>query len=291
MFYLLSVLSMIGYGLQTSLLAHVSRKVDPLDMTVYRNVSFILTLSPLLLFTSGAHILAIFRHWPQLLLMGFAAVLALWGMFFAFRSLPIGIATSVRSATVAVFITTLSYIFFQELISFKAAMLIILAIGGTVFLSTQKNHMTHLNEKTVLGFVVLLLTAIPSALSVFVASWLARQPGVDPFVAGYFWEVSIGLAAVISVTLRSILLKKRFQWIGPKDAGKVALAAWPTLIGTGAYTLAVTQGPIAIVWAIGLASSVVATLVAHFFFREKLTLKQWMGIVVVLIAVGGMKFV
>jgi len=289
MFYLLAILSMIGYGVQTSLLAHLSRKMDALDMTLYRNFSFIVTLSPLLLFVNGAEIAQVFQYWPQLLIMGVMAVLALWGVFISFRYLPIGIVFALRSGMVAIFVALMGYLFLAEMLSIWAIGLIILAIIATVFLAVQKNHMPHLNEKALIGILSLLLTAIPASVTVFMAGWLSRQ--VHPFVAGYFWEAAIALMALLAVMLRCVFTQRKVKWLGWKEAGKIALAAWPTLIGTGAFTLAASQGPIAIVSAIGLASTVVATLMAHYLFHEKLNTKQWLGMIVVLLIVAGMKFV
>lgn len=280
---------MIGYGVQTSLLAHLSRKIDALDITLYRNLSFIVTLAPLLFFVEPSEVMEVFQYWPQLLFMGLMAMMALWGIFVSFRYLPIGISFAMRSGMVAIFVAIMGYLFFAEALSLWAVLLIILAIIATVFLAAQKNHMPHLNEKTLIGILSLLLTAIPAAVTVFMAGWLSRQ--VEPFVAGYFWEVTIGLIAFLGVLLRTLFTRKKFKWVGAKDFGKIALAAWPTLIGTGAFTLAVSQGPIAIVSAIGLASVVVGTLMAHYLFHEKLNLRQWLGMLVILLVVAGMKFV
>ncbi len=216
-------------------------------------------------------------------------MLGLWGMFFSFRYLPIGIASSLRNAAATVFVTLLSYLILRETLSATTIFLIALAIASTVFLGSQKNPMPHLKEKTLIGIVILGLTAFPAAASTFTAAWLSRQ--VDPFVAGYFWEVSVGAAALIAIALRSLLMKKRLKWIGFRQAGTIALAAWPTLIGTGAFVLAAARGPVAIVATIDLFSVVVSTFIAHLFFQEKLSMKQWMGMGLVVAVLASLRFV
>ncbi len=289
MFYLLSIISMVGYGIQVSLLAHISRKMDALDIGFYRNASFLITLSPLLFFSSFEEISLIKDHFPKLAIMGFSAVLAMWGTFASFRFLPVGISQSVKKVMTALFIFLMGFIYLKETLSIPEVLLITLGISAAVYLGRQKNHMEHLDKRAVIGFILVFVTSLPSGITYFMAANLARE--VSPFVAGYFWEASIAMASGITLLLRYILTRKKPEWIGFRGAGKIALAASPTLLGTGAFATAVTLGPIAIVSSIGLGAVAVSTLVAHFAYHEKLSKKQWVSIFVTLIAIGGLKFV
>ncbi len=287
MFYFVAIISLLGYGVQLALLAHISRKVDALDMSFYRNFSFLVTLSPLLLLASPQEILAVFKFWPQLIIMGFAAVIALWGTFASFRYLPVGVSSALKKAFNTLFVIVASLLVWGEILTLAEWLLISVIILAIVFLGFQKNHMEHLDARVMKGFALIFVSAIPSGLTVYMAGDLARR--VNPFVAGYFWEASIAIAAATTIIIRYLITKKSFKWLGFKKAGKIALAAWPTLLGTGGYTLAVTLGPIGLAASIIMASVVVSTLMAHFLHDEKLNVKQWLGIIVVVLALVALK--
>ncbi len=289
MFYFLAVISMVGYGAQVSLLGHLSRKMNALDISFYRNASFVITLLPLLFFTSFEEISVISNYLGQLTVMGFTAVMALWASFASYKYLPIGVSQAVNSVIKTILIFILGLVFFGELLTIPEAVLITMAIASAIYLGNQKNHMPHLDAKTFMGFVFVLLSAVPAAVTIFLAADLARE--INPFVAGYFWEASIALASAIVLFIRYLVTSKKPEWVGWKHTKKIALAAWPTFIGTGAFALAVSLGPIVIVSGIGLASTVVAALMAHYIFHEKLNQKQWIGIIMTLLAIAALKFV
>ena len=53
MFYTLAIVSMLGYAAQTALLVPEARRMDGLSLAVYRNLSFAVTLLPLLIGSTG----------------------------------------------------------------------------------------------------------------------------------------------------------------------------------------------------------------------------------------------
>jgi len=283
------MLSMIGYGVQITLLAHISRKMDSLDIGFYRNASFLITLLPLLFLTSFEEILVVKDHLPELAGMAFAAVASIWGGYYAFKFLPVGIALSVRRVMTIFFIFLMGLFFFGETLSVSEIVLVLIAISGVIYLGIQKNHMSHLDSRVLLGFTWLIITAIPSAITYYMVANLARD--INPLVAGYFWEISIALAIGFTLIVRYLVTGKKFKWIGFKRAGKIALASSPTLFGTGAYALAVSVGPIVIVSSIGLGLVPGAALLSHYVYHEKLNRQQWMGILLTLVAICALKFV
>lgn len=288
MFYLFAIGSMAAYAFQNTLLVHHARRIDGLSLAFYRNVSFIVTLSPLLFWSSPGEISAVLSRWPTLLLAATTGGLSLWMMFGSLKYL----GTSFSSA-LTISITTLSTVafgwaVFDERPSVKMLGLIFLIVAGVLTFGLNYEHFPHLDSKFLLGVSCALIGGFLNSFSKFTVSVLSRQVG--PFASGYFWEISIGIACVVLAVLRQLLYGQSVYKATPKECLTIALCASPTLIGTGLFCLAVKEGPVAIVGAIGSSALVVVSLLAWSLYGERVTPKQWIAILLILLGVGGLRF-
>lgn len=288
MFYLFALGSMLGYALQNVLLAHHARKIDGLSLAFYRNISFVVTLSPLLLGASGAEICGVLAHWRLLLLSGLSGGIYLGLFYTAFRYLPVGVVGAVSRAIMTVLLCIVGWLFFAERLSPPVPSLILLTLVGTLALGLQRNYHPHLRNHVTLGLAIAACSALFLAYTNYAPIVLSRT--ANPLVSGYFWELSIGLGAGILLVLRFLFFHRGPAHVNGRTFLHITLAAWPTLIGTGLYTLATRSGPVAIVTAIGSAQLVIVSLLGWRLYREHLRPAQWLAIIVVLAGVVGLKF-
>lgn len=279
MFFFWAFTSMFAYALQDTLLVKHARKVDTLSLAIYRNISFVITLFPLLFLTSPEKIKEAYFFAPQILFSGLFGACAVWLGFLAYRFLPVGIVSSISKSILVIGLTLLSFIVFQETITTLTFFIICVVLAGTAYLGNQNNHMPHLDKKTYLGILFTIFSSFCAIATIFLMIKTSRE--LDPFVSGYFWEVSIGVFAFLIGIIRYIFTKKKIQIVKISTFIKIALAASPTLIGTGALAFAVTLGPVSITSTIGASSMIVTSILAHFLYKEKLSKHQWIGIIIV----------
>lgn len=289
MFFVLAVSSMFAFALQNTLLVRYARSMDGLSLAFYRNISFTVTLLPLLLFSNAEDIRAVFSLWPWLLLSGFTGGAALWLMFSAYQYIPVGVARSFGRATTTVLMGVAGIVVLQEHIAKEKLILIACIVAISIWLGAQRNPMKHLNNRLVNGVLLVVTASALICVTKFALTILSRT--TDPLSSAYFWEISIAFSTVIIGMLRMLVTGTKPQRISMKIFLGIAACASPTLIGTGAYALAVTLGPVVITEAIGGGAPMVAALLAHWMYQEKLTRHQWIAIALILVAIAGLKFI
>ena len=286
-FFLLAALAGFGYSFQSTMLAHFGRRIDPFLVTVCRNLSFIITLSPLLLLAPAASIMQALSLWPFLLLAGLLGTLGFFCTLMAQRFFPVGIVTS-AGQMLQIWLLLWAMLLFGESVSIASWAAIILIIAGVVFMMLQKNHMPHLDSRVLVGLVFALL--YPLALSLSIMSMLYVAKHSHPLAAAYFWEVAIGLFALLIFLGRKHWCHTRFlpthriavSW---REALLIALITSTTLLGSGLGPMLMTAANPGVVEAVMMPMGVITSvLLAWAVFRERLLLAQWLAIGVV---VGG----
>ena len=287
MFYLFAIGSMVAYAFQNTLLVHHARKIDGLSLAAYRNLSFIVTLLPLLFLSPAAHILTILSHWRLLIVSGVTGGISLGLLFSSYKFLSTSFSSALVISTSTISTTCLGWWYLGERIPVHTLLFIMVILSGVLGFGLQYKRITHLDRRLLLGILLAALNGPFVAYSKYLAAVLARA--TDPLAVGYFWEVSIGISSFFLLLLRQLLLKKKMQRITPKTLAVIAACGSPTLLGTGLFTLAAANGPIAIVSAIGGGALVVATLLAWGWYGEKITLKQSLAISVIVLGILGLK--
>ncbi|MCF7846651.1 MAG: DMT family transporter [Candidatus Gracilibacteria bacterium] len=273
MFFLLVVLSMVAYSVQGTLLAHHVRKQDSLSVAMYRNISLIVTMSPLLFLATRQELQMLPDFLPELLWSGFLGAVGLMFAFWALKFLPVGVNHAFRRALSVITMFVLGFLVFGEAISWYEAGLAGLIIATMIWLGLQKNNFAHIDHRAGTGALLVVFSALAAGGSFVLMGKMARE--ISPAVAGYFWEVSIGIFIVLIGLGREWIVRKPIVRISTREFGRIALVSWPTLVGTGAFAYAVSLGPIGIANAIGVGGILIGTLLAHFLYKEKLTSLQW----------------
>jgi drug/metabolite transporter (DMT)-like permease len=288
MFYLYAIGSMAAYALQNTLLVRHARSMDGLRVAFYRNLSFVFTLSPLLLWAAPGEVSSVLSRWPTLLLAATTGGVSLWLMFGSFKYLGASFSSALTISITTLSTVAFGWAVFDERPSMKMLALILLIIAGVLTFGLNYKHFPHLDSKFLLGVTCALGGGFLNSFSKFTVSVLSRQAG--PFASGYFWEVSIGFACVVLVLIRQFFHRQPLHKATPGELVTIAACASPTLVGTGLFCLAVKEGPVAVVGAIGSSALVVVSLLAWSLYGERVTPKQWIAISMILLGVGGLRF-
>ncbi len=276
MFFAFALLSSLGYVLQTVLLVRFARSMDALSLVFYRNISFVVTLLPLLLGWKSGQEEMLLRHAGHFVLAGVFGALYLFCVYEGMRSLSAGSNNALTSASTTVAILIGSMLLGQHLTGVSQVLILALAASAVV-LGFGHQHFDHLDGRVARGLFLSIIAGIPGAGTKMLLARITND--VNPLVAGYAWEVSIGLASAVLIGCIFLYRGEHVQRVSIKTALGIALASSPTLLGTGSFALAITLGPLGLVQAIGAGSSLVLMgVLSAFFYREHLTLRQWIPI-------------
>jgi drug/metabolite transporter (DMT)-like permease len=289
MFYALALGSMLAYALQHALLARHAREMDGLSLGFYRNISFVVTLLPLLLWSSVSSILEVLAMWPQLLLAALSGGASLGFTFTATRLLPVGIAQTGIRTTLTIMSAVLGWLFFEEAITPKTAMLVALVLAASIALAFQKSHVTNLGKRTIAGTACALGAGTSIAISTIALTKITRA--TDALASGYFWETSIALAVLALIGARYALTGHGLKRISIKTFCTITLFAWPTLVGTGFLALALDRGSVGIVTAIGSGTLIIVAILSWWMYGERLKIGQWICILTATAGIAALRLV
>ena len=289
MFYTLALLSMFGWAFQNTLLVRHARKMDGLSLAFYRNVSFFVTLSPLLIGASREDILAVLAFWPHLLLVGMCGGLFLALHFTVYRYIPVGVATSMNRAIVILLVALVSTVYMGESLSNVEVLFICIIASSALLLGWCKNDMDHLKNNVLVGIGIIVLGAIPLLITKQIITVMSRE--ASPLITGYFWEISIAIGAFVVIGLRRLCTGEKLERVSRAQFLDIAACSAFTLVGTGCYTLGVSIGSFAIAEAIGAGGLAVGSLFAWKLYGERLRTTQWLCILLIVFGIAAFKFV
>lgn len=287
MFFFLSIAAMLGYSIYGTLIAHHVRKHDGLSVGTIRNISLILTMLPLLLLAKESNFPLFPEYALKMIGAGFTGAVSIVFTFWSLKFLPVGIKTALGRIGSVILVFLMSWFWFQEIPTTTEILWILpIIIGGTI-LATQKIELDHLDSRTGFGVFLTLLGVTFSSVSFVQMSDVARD--LDPFLAGYTWETSIGLWLLFFGGIRWIICGKNpFGKIKTQEVCKIALVSTPTVIGTGCFALAITLGDVGIANVIGTGGIFVSILMSHWLYHEKMSPKQWFWICVCVAGLVGL---
>lgn len=109
------------------------RSVDPMELLVIRSLVQVIVVLPVALY-SGAGVLGPKGHRGLLQLQGVVGALTLVLLFFSFRRLPLGDATTIIFSS-PVFVLILSFLFLREPCGFFRTLVVCMLLTGVVLIS------------------------------------------------------------------------------------------------------------------------------------------------------------
>ncbi len=288
MFWILIGITILGFAIQAVLTSHIVRQMDTLSGSMYRSISLIFVMLPLLFLSDLETISQIGSYQKKLIPAAIAGALATWFSYSAVKKLPMGISASLKTITSVLGALMLGWIFFQEYFTLYAIVSIIIMLIGWVIISNTKTRFEHLdNDNLLLWILYSFIAGFLWAVTVFFLVQVSRDLG--PYVAGYFWEVEIAIALILMVLLRKIFFNWKIEKISKKQFRNIAIAAAPTLPATWAMAVAGTMWPFATISVMLTFIIVVITILGTIFFKEKLDKLQYIGIIVICIWALGVR--
>lgn len=280
---------MLGYALQNALLVRYARKIDGLSLAFYRNISYVITLLPLLLLSSKESIVGVLTEWPILLIAGITGALSLVFRFVSYRFVPLGVSHSITKVITAAILTLLGWVIFKEHLSQQTLLIIGILLALILWLGLQKNPMPHLDDRAALGIALAALASAPLACTIFLFLWLSKT--IDPYASAYFWEVSIAGGTVLLLLGKQVVTGVSLERISSGTFLKIVGASSPVLFGTGASALAILYGPVGVLSAIQSVSLVIGSLLAWWWYGENLKRNQWLAIAAIVVCSALLKMI
>lgn len=289
-FSLLILVSLVAFGIQTPLLAIYARRFDGITVAMYRNVSLMITMSPVLLFIPEGQYELLAEYWPYVALSAFLGAVTFILGITASTYLPIGISQSLRQATNILSAIILGVLFFAEYLTALQLTLVGLLLGGVVALSLSKPDVLHLERQNVSRGIWMSIAAGVGASCTFLFFAYASR-AMSPLLTGYLLEVGVGVTAVVLGALRYLAFKQKTPLLKVRDIIKLTLVSATAIVGTLCFGFAVTFGPYALASAVVSTAGIVSLLVAWYVFKEKITQKQLLTVLFILGMVIALQFV
>ena len=290
MFFLLALVATIGYSIQGVMMAGCYRTLDRLSAVAYRGLAIGIWMAPLLYFVPKED----FVRFPTLLapmLVG-ATLTAIANLFSArtYSFLPVGIATALSVCFGAIFTALLSFVILDERLHVSQIFFMLLLFGGTLVLGRSKSAGTLPKEyNPTNGIINSVLFGIFISTGYFAVGSLSRQ--LHPFLVGYFWELLIGVIAANLALARGAIATNGLQPLTQKQFQQVFFASSMTVVGTACFAMATSIGPIGLATTIMASMMVFNSVLGIFFFQEKLSGRQWLILLFICLALGGLKYV
>lgn len=291
MFYLLLIMALVSYSLQGNLLIKHARKLDGFQVSMYRGLSLLIIMLPLLAFApqeSYRQILTL-SHIGWLFSAGILGYIANATSMQTSKYLPIGILNAINESGKTLLYIGIGILIFKEHLSWLQIIIISILILCATLLATRRSHVHSITPNIPKGLFLLFISMTSGVGTISIMGWLAKS--INPFTVGYFWEAFIGIAGVSIILITKSIQKKPFPSISWKQFKHIFWATSPTLIGTGCFTSALAIGPLSIGGAIMTGGVFVSTILAWIMYHEKLGKTQWTLILIIIACIAGLKLI
>jgi multidrug transporter EmrE-like cation transporter len=282
MFIAFALAAALGYALQNTLMVSVYRRMDALIAISLRGVALGVSMLPLLFFVPAGAMSQSTTGDLVLALLGAAlfAVAGNWLQASCFRRVPVGVGIAVCTSMMTITTVLIGMLSFNEVLSPGQLVCLVLLVGGIVGLGLSKSNPSMLPEYNIVAGSLRAASAgfLFGAANGFVG---AASRASHPFIAGYFWEFIIGLIGTGLVYLRAFCCGAPVNRVSWEDFIAILKFSSPTLVGTGCYAMSLTMGPLGIATAVTSTNVVGATILAYFIYKEKLSAKEFLLIVLI----------
>lgn len=279
MFFLLAILATVFYALNNIFLAPLVRNLNSLLVNSYRGLALGLTMTPMVLFFVKLEDLQNINSNLAVLIILASTVTVLGNVSFykAQNYLPVGIASPVCMGFSSIIALIIGDYYLNENVSSSQIFLSFLIVLEVFVMGlvSRSSSFKGLNVKKGLAYCFLFGLFLGSGFSL--VGIISKS--INPILTGYLWEFCVGIIGIIFY-----LALNKFKNINTKDFFKVGLASSPTVFGTSAYAVATTLGPIGILAAILTTIGIMTAILGHFFLKEKLSLKQWVLVLVLAVS-------
>ena len=277
------LIAMFGYGLSNSVTKVPVLKIGSMKTLFFRNVFSSIILFIMLLFYipqtnfSGIYILYVFF----LYVLGYISTIA---FFKALGMGKLGIISPIANSSV-IFTILLSVIFFKEVLSGSQIFSIIFIILGIILISINFNdlknsHIFEISSGVPYALVTCLLWGIMFAL--------IKTPVmiIGPVLTSFIIEFGILMCSGIHLKISKI----SFAVPDHKTLFYIFIVAFFGAVATLSFNMGVVVCSVSIVTVLSNSNPLVAALYGRFVYKEKLSLQQWIALLLILTGIICMSF-
>ncbi|MCK5039609.1 MAG: DMT family transporter [Candidatus Aenigmarchaeota archaeon] len=272
---LFGLISMLGYGLSNGLTKVPLLKIGNIKTVFYRGIF----ANILLLITTLFYLPKINFSLNYILiafLISTIAYLSIIAFYKALKIGKIGLVSPVANSSV-IFTILFSIIFFSESLSAIQAFSVLLIISGITLISINFSDLKNSHFlKTSSGIPHALITCLLWGLMYF----LFKIPVmvIGPILTTFIIECGILLYSGIHLKIS----KTSFDIPNPVILTYIFFVAFFGVIGTLFFNLGIKIYDVSIIAALTFSSPIVVALYGRFIYKEKLTLSQWLAILLIL---------
>ncbi len=292
LFFLLAVLSPIGYSVQGTMLSGFGRQLNVWTVLWWRHVSFFVTFLPFLWWASWGDWQGFLADPRALLAYSgslFTAIVSQYCGYMGVRSIPVSLGVTLKRGLGALCMIGLGALLFDEFLRWPQWLMVGVILLGVGTLVLRKEDFAHLDDQFWVGVSYAVGSASLAALSFALIGEVVKR-GHSPYLVAYIWEC--GMLLPLAVVLLGRWAMGQAPLAPTTTQQKLQIGGWAswTLLGTGAYIIAASLGPVSVLGAIANLSIVSSTLISWWLYGERLSLRSLIAMAIVVAGVIGLKF-
>lgn len=284
MYILLALVGVLGYASQNIMLAGIYRRIDPLVAVAMRGLSLGITMLPILLLSHSAVEPAFLLEISLAAIFTFAAN---WSLATAYRYLSVGIAVSITTSLTTIFTALFDTFFFRSTLTMSSIIFMAMICGANVVLAAESRRGKADIDRPIFGAVLASGHALGLSFAIFYLTRVSRA--YDPFMAAYAWEFGAGIICFLVAHFRHTVWQSESPFVSSRTFLWILVASSPTLVGSGCYAYAITNGSLAVITAVMSSNILVTSVLAWIVHKEALFPRQWAAVAVTFLALIGLQ--
>jgi drug/metabolite transporter (DMT)-like permease len=283
LFLALCLVSRLAYAVNDVLVGGRSREYGRLEVAALRGVSLGLTMAPLLLWVPAAAWPAFGRRWPGYLLLIAVTAAANVLQNRAARFLPLGLRSALMISASSVVSLALGALALGERLSLEQAGFCVLLVGSAVVAATGEHAAHEIQPDIPRGSTLGIAAGTLLGIAALLTKRLAAE--THPLLTAWAWEFGAGALLVPALLVQ---WRRRAPAGAARRFARIAGAAAPTVVGSGASIAAINLGPLAVWAALGGSQVLFTALVAVRRHGEHVGLRRWLCFAAAAAAVAGL---
>lgn len=286
-FYILS--AVCWFAFQATFYGKYARQLNGMSIVFVRNVSLI-GIWTIALIRVDAHEYAIVSTYrAPIMRAALCGTIHLVLNYEAYKHVPIWITGILKKWTATITWFMLWYFFLWETFSLLQYSVISVIILASLYIARQKNTHTHLqnaHHRKWMGYIFI------SGILSSVAWYLFKQYSAEmnPFLASYVLEASVGVVSLIVIPCFAYVSKKPILF-KRSVLPPIFLLSVVAIMSTIFYTYALKIGSFSLSNALSLCSLPLVCLFSYLLYKEKMTKKQIIATVVVVLFLVILKYI
>jgi drug/metabolite transporter (DMT)-like permease len=276
--------SRAAYAINDVLTGRLARVGSATDVAMWRGLTLGIVMLPLLLFVPAGAWAKLPEHWMSVI--GAAVLTAISNILNlkAAQYMPFGLRAIFSLSLTIIGCMLVGIFVFGELLS-GATILFCLVLTAAASGVGFGDHSTRELQRPRIGRGLALCLGCAVFFSLGTIPYAHLIRGTHPLLAGYLWELGIGIACVPWVLLADRKTQHSLPW--QRRAWKIGVASSPTAIGTGLGAIAIALGPVSIASALSGLELIFVALLGALWHQEKLGPRRWALILIAFAAIAG----